>query len=51
MPDAKKVAGPLNVALLLGGKCGQARCAEALLDTLPSYIHTSKIVVSEFPND
>lgn len=42
MTDAKKVAGPLDVALLLGGKCGQARCAEALLDTLPSYMHNQK---------
>lgn len=39
MTDAEEVAGPLDVALLLGGKCGQSRCPKALLDTLPSCVH------------
>lgn len=34
MTNAKEVTGPLYVALLLRGKCGQSRRPEALLDTL-----------------
>ncbi len=36
MTNAEEVTGPLDVALLLGGKCGQARRPVALLGTLPS---------------
>lgn len=41
MTNAEEVTGPLDVALLLGGKCGQARRPEALLDTLPSCTHSA----------
>lgn len=43
MTDAKEVTGPLDVALLLGGKRGQPRCPKALLDTLPSCTHIVSI--------
>lgn len=48
MANAEEVACPLDVALLLGGKCWQARRPEALLDTLPSCTQL-QMVISSFP--
>lgn len=45
--DTEEVAGSLDVALLLGREVRQARCSEALLNTLPS-CRGSKTYVSIF---
>lgn len=37
--NAKEVTGALDVALLLGGECGQARCSQTLLATLSPWTH------------
>ena len=46
--DAQKVAGTLDVALLLGGEGGQPRASQALLSTFPSWTEESHRTGSEW---